>query len=322
MIADINFERMIFECLRRLQCKNENRINRINRIERMMCDERTRIGCYSYYLVVMIGFVLALDFDIVDRVPVIVSSIGATVGFRDDYDDSIGETQAMMRRRRKMLLMFITHVVLGLYTHTIVRFANAGDVTERNHRVCMKMFHFDGLMYEENRECRTMKLEIPARSKFDRVTQKRVCKFDHYCGVCDNAIGMMNLRWFLLFLITNASLCFHGFIFSWNETLEKLPRRWLKEDWPLFLRLLVYYHTRRVVSQFVLLCVGIAVIGFATYHFYLAARNVTTNESYKYAHMKRINKSLPKSERIEVINIYNKGIVANFKEVAFPPKLV
>ena len=61
------------------------------------------------------------------------------------------------------------------------------------------MFPFDDLLYEEGKSCRTLNIDIPARSKWDAVTNRRVCKFDHYCAVVNQSIGLRNLRWFLLF---------------------------------------------------------------------------------------------------------------------------
>lgn len=223
------------------------------------------------------------------------------------------------------LFWFTLHAIVGIISHLLVLKSDPGIVTEKNHKVCYKMFPFDDLLYEEGKSCRTLNIDIPARSKWDAVTNRRVCKFDHYCAVVNQAIGLRNLRWFLLFLIVNGALCAHGGLVCWNRVMTRIPKHWHsvkeKDFFGLFLPALMYHHTRSMFSMFVLFSVGFGVLVFALYHIYLVSMNVTTNETYKYAHMRRVNKRLPKSERVEVVNIWNRGIVLNVKEVLFPMRV-
>ena len=57
-----------------------------------------------------------------------------------------------------------------------------------------------------------MGITCPARSKFCRVTRRRVARFDHFCGWMNNAIGENNLRYFVSFLALHVVLCAYG---SW-----------------------------------------------------------------------------------------------------------
>jgi hypothetical protein len=70
-------------------------------------------------------------------------------------------------------------------------------------------YPFDGLLYEPRR-CPTMRLISPARSKFCRVTNRRVARFDHFCGWMNNSIGENNYRFFLAFLAWHVLLCLYG----------------------------------------------------------------------------------------------------------------
>ena len=276
-------------------------------------EKRNPLSAIAYYLVVLIGYLLALDF------------------FSDLGDDDIIKNNNSINNNQKKkkefvkLFWFTLHAALGILLHLAVLKSDPGIVTEKNHKVCYKMFPFDDLLYEEGKSCRTLNIDIPARSKWDAVTNRRVCKFDHYCAVVNQSIGLRNLRWFLLFLIVNGALCVHGGLVCWNRVMTRIPKHWHsvkeKDFFGLFLPALMYHHTRSMFSMFVLFSVGFGVLVFALYHIYLVSMNVTTNETYKYAHMRRVNKRLPKSERVEVVNIWNRGIVLNVKEVLFPMRV-
>jgi len=276
-------------------------------------EKRNPLSAIAYYLVVLIGYLLALDF---------FSDLG-------DAKNTIKNNNINNNQKKKTefikLFWFTLHAVFGIVSQLLVLKSDPGIVTEKNHKVCYKMFPFDDLLYEEGKSCRTLNIDIPARSKWDAVTNRRVCKFDHYCAVVNQAIGLRNLRWFLLFLIVNGALCVHGGLVCWNRVMTRIPKHWHavkeKDFFGLFLPALMYHHTRSMFSMFVLFSVGFGVLGFALYHIYLVSMNVTTNETYKYAHMRRVNKRLPKSERVDVVNIWNRGIVLNVKEVLFPMRV-
>ena len=277
------------------------------KVEKYLCEERNPVSVVAYYIVVLIGYVLALDF---------------FSGFRNSGDERRSKLGDDAQRE---LYWFTFHAILGIITHIIVLTSDPGIVTEKNHRLCYKMFPFDDLLYEEGNTCRTLNIDIPARSKWDVVTNRRVCKFDHYCAVVNQTIGLRNLRWFLLYLIVNGVLCIHGGFVCWNQVMRKVPSYWHRakegDFYGTFLPALMYHHTRSIFSMFVLFSVGFGVLGFTLYHFYLVLTNVTTNETYKYAHIRQVNKRLPKDERVAAVNIWNRGIVSNLKEVLFPMRV-
>jgi hypothetical protein len=67
-------------------------------------------------------------------------------------------------------------------------FSDPGTVTAANVEEHLAKYPFDGLLYTPKR-CRTMRITCPARSKFSAVTNRRVARFDHFCGWMNNDIG-------------------------------------------------------------------------------------------------------------------------------------
>ena len=67
-------------------------------------------------------------------------------------------------------------------------FSDPGVITAANVAEHLANYPFDGLLYTPKR-CRTMRLVCPARSKFSSLTNRRVARFDHFCGWMNNDIG-------------------------------------------------------------------------------------------------------------------------------------
>ena len=88
-------------------------------------------------------------------------------------------------------------------------FSDPGTVTAASLARHGSTYAFDGLLYAPRR-CVTMRLPAPARSKFCRVTNRRVARFDHFCVWMNNAVGENNYRYFLGFLLTHVVLCAYG----------------------------------------------------------------------------------------------------------------
>ncbi len=89
-------------------------------------------------------------------------------------------------------------------------FADPGTVTAATVTLHTAAYPFDPLLFPPGRRCASMRLIAPARSKFCRVTNRRVARFDHYCIWMNNAIGERNYRYFLLFLFSHVALCAYG----------------------------------------------------------------------------------------------------------------
>ena len=246
---------------------------------RKEAEKRNPLSAIAYYLVVLIGYLLALDF---------FSDLLGDDIIKNNNNININNNNQKKKKEFVKLFWFTLHAMFGILSHLLVLKSDPGIVTEKNHKVCYKMFPFDDLLYEEGKSCRTLNIDIPARSKWDAVTNRRVCKFDHYCAVVNQSIGLRNLRWFLLFLIVNGRVVAarRSRLLEQGDDADTL-KHWHsvkeKDFFGLFLPALMYHHTRSMFSMFVLFSVGFGVLGFALYHIYLVSMSVTTNETYKYA---------------------------------------
>ena len=97
----------------------------------------------------------------------------------------------------------------GLVFFLLTCFSDPGTVHAGNVGRHLESYAYDGLLYAPKR-CPTMRLQAPARSKFCRVTNRRVARFDHFCSWMNNAIGENNYRYFLGFLLWHVVLCAYG----------------------------------------------------------------------------------------------------------------
>jgi palmitoyltransferase len=100
-------------------------------------------------------------------------------------------------------------VTSGLVTFLLTCFSDPGTVHAGNVDRHLESFAYDGMLYAPRR-CPTMRLQAPARSKFCRVTNRRVARFDHYCAWMGNSVGENNYRYFLSFLLWHVVLCAYG----------------------------------------------------------------------------------------------------------------
>ena len=92
-----------------------------------------------------------------------------------------------------------------------VCFSDPGVVDAHTLDAQLATYPHDHVLYKP-KTCPTLGVTCPARSKYCRVTQRRVAKFDHCCGWMGNSIGENNLRYFVTFLAVHVVLTSYG---SW-----------------------------------------------------------------------------------------------------------
>jgi palmitoyltransferase ZDHHC4 len=259
-------------------------------------------------------------------------------------------------------------VVLGtLYSWYLACTVSPGIITEKNwktfdnyeYAVIFREGEF--YVYPDGRP------SIPKlpRSKHDAITDVVVARFDHFCPWLNNPVGERNYRWFIAFLImTNATL-WYGVWASWSiivtvvvkhnllqaEFHNRATGETIKASYRIIFQWLMFHYPQIMMLMLLTTIMGIVVTAFMCYHFYLAAKNVTTNESFKWGqfhnywerHQQRLlakenNGITPDHSMFQILtcfncccgksigespppNPYNLGWKKNLKQVFWPKSL-
>jgi len=178
-------------------------------------------------------------------------------------------------------------------------------------------------MYVEDNSCCTCHVVKPARSKHCAVYDRCIFKFDHFCAWTNNAVGGLNHRYFLLFLLSICVMCVEGVRILIQSLLaishvHQLHLLHYLDDYghpqPITFRVLMQtlfmQFPRLVFLVAALVVITLFISAFAAYHLYLVFTNQTTNERYKKHDLKKSD--------ILVENPYNKGLFSNIREEFFP----
>jgi len=224
--------------------------------------------------------------------------------------------------------------------------SDPGTITVDNHKVYAAAYPLDEVLYHK-KECRTLGVEAPARSKFCRTTKRRVAKFDHFCVWINNTIGAWNLRYFLMFLASQLGLvvyvtcaCVAGvrrdldqhdaWSLEFAQKTKSGDRATLANELKLFVRFITFHYPVAIALGLFCAIVSVLLFAFLSYHCYLVARNVTTNETYKWdavrasvKEAKEASTAVGENEVVEwdkvLRNKYDVGILKNVLEVLRPP---
>ena len=179
-------------------------------------------------------------------------------------------------------------------------------------------------------------------------------RYDHHCPWINNCVGLLNLRWFLLFLFFTAllinyvtylsSMILMGIIESNNLWYYADARGRLQETPYSYIFQYLVYSAVAVVGLWIFtIFIGAVVYCFLGYHLWLISRGTTTNETFKWSdfeseqkQLRRLQQKRSKNSSISaddfedaladmplvkakvIRNIYNRGIIQNFREVFFP----
>mmetsp|Transcript_6302 Transcript_6302/g.14219 ORF Transcript_6302/g.14219 Transcript_6302/m.14219 type:complete len:369 (-) Transcript_6302:626-1732(-) len=164
-------------------------------------------------------------------------------------------------------------------------------------------YGYDNILYI-NTLCPTLKIRKIARSKYDRISQRHVPRFDHFCGWLNQAIGERNYRWFLLFLTIHVFMCCYG---TWamarvmhGEIMDKnllhatffnaITGAEVEADYVIVFHYLFMRHSQ-ICGVLLLMSVMAVMLGiFLVFHLYITSRCMTTNEFFKWRSVKRWHK--------------------------------
>ncbi|KAI8587251.1 DHHC palmitoyltransferase-domain-containing protein [Geranomyces variabilis] len=174
--------------------------------------------------------------------------------------------------------------------------SDPGTLTAANVAKAQEIWPYDEILFRE-KECRTCHFVKPARSKHCALCGICVAKSDHHCAWINNCVGHNNFRFFLAFLATTVTMCFYGAYLAYHVFV--LEMRVQQVD-----MLVVYDHvagtrvplTREQKWMYMIhrellltalgmfcICAGVVVVAFMLYQLSLiAARGITTNESFKW----------------------------------------
>mmetsp|Transcript_155717 Transcript_155717/g.269904 ORF Transcript_155717/g.269904 Transcript_155717/m.269904 type:complete len:364 (-) Transcript_155717:55-1146(-) len=211
--------------------------------------------------------------------------------------------------------------------------SDPGTVTPANVQQLCEIFEWDEQLFSEQ-TCRTCNTAKPARSKHCGLCGVCVVRFDHHCIWINNCVGLGNHKWFLGFLFWHQVLCIYGVFLGMTICYEHI----LEKD--LFRAVFVdpvtkerHQATYMIILQYMLATegmliflsilsgvMGLVLCGFFLWHLNLVRMGTTTNELSKWNYLKWVLKKEGEEgkEKLKSLsNIYNHGMIANFREVFF-----
>ncbi|KAI9253218.1 DHHC palmitoyltransferase-domain-containing protein [Sporodiniella umbellata] len=150
--------------------------------------------------------------------------------------------------------------------------------------------------------CAKCQLPKPERAHHCSVCNDCVLKFDHHCPWIHNCVGHFNYRYFVLFMTYVVVAAAYFVIFGWRPFILCMDFNEL--DWP-------YYFPRALLAFSVILaiCMGVAIFGLCSWHYYLIATAQTTVEFYN----NHYDKAVCKSQGEKFVNMYDFGAKENLK---------
>ena len=158
------------------------------------------------------------------------------------------------------------------------------------------VYPYDNVLFAANSICKTKKIRKLARSKFDRMSNSHVSKFDHFCGWLNAPVGELNYRYFIAFLAMHSFTLLYGafacgtifFSFVVNERLMEMqfynsstgqvspPSPWIIFNY-------ISNQHLSLIGLFLLAGImGFVVLLFLLFHLTLISLNMTTNEFFKW----------------------------------------
>ncbi|XP_062915620.1 palmitoyltransferase ZDHHC4 [Mobula hypostoma] len=213
-----------------------------------------------------------------------------------------------------------------MYFFYLCCISDPGIISPSNHKQLLKVYTYDGILYQHARVCSTCKLVKLARSRHCRLCNCCVHRFDHHCVWVNNCIGALNIRYFLFYLVTLSGMAAAVAIMTLRflvrvALMSNLPQAMYVnaegEDVPvgiLFIvqKLFLIYPRIFFMLGFTLL-IAFLLAGYTAFHLFLAMTNQTSNEWYKYksicrSHMDRRTRN----------NLYHRGFITNLKEIICP----
>jgi palmitoyltransferase len=190
-------------------------------------------------------------------------------------------------------------VLWTTFTFVLASVAPPGYVTQKNFHILEKVYPYDGFIFVK-RECTTCGTPRVARSKHDRMLNRCVEKFDHFCPWINTCVGAQNFRYFLLFVLSTAVFLVYGTFVFWNllSFIVERDKLWsvkfmntgtnevMQADWKIIAQFMLSSHGPLVFLFILCLVMGITLVGFFAYQIYLIKNGITSNEAQKWGEVK------------------------------------
>ncbi|XP_063076631.1 palmitoyltransferase ZDHHC4 [Engraulis encrasicolus] len=215
-----------------------------------------------------------------------------------------------------------------------------GTVTNTKHASQVKVYPYDGELFNPGELCPTCNLVKPARSKHCRVCNRCVQRFDHHCVWVNNCVGAQNTRYFLLYLLSVCAMAGHIAVLTLDLLLNVVARTGLMyahyvdsagQQQPTGFSFVVQHlfltFPRIVFMLGFLIFVFFLLAGYFLFHLLLAVGNHTSNEWYKargrgcrHCHPHSGHHCGRPSSFNPLRGFYSRGIFKNLAEIFMPLK--
>ncbi|XP_009565232.2 palmitoyltransferase ZDHHC4 isoform X2 [Cuculus canorus] len=231
-----------------------------------------------------------------------------------------------------LLLLLLPYLLLAgnVGCFVLCSRANPGIITKSNHASLVKVYAYDGVLFQKGIVCPACNLEKPARSKHCSLCSVCVHRFDHHCVWVNNCIGAFNARYFLLYLLTLTATAAAmttittAFLVQVVLLSNVMEGRYIDDEGReravdvLFLIQHLFMTFPRIVFMLGFVTLLTLILGaYSCFTLCLALTNQTSNEWCK---SRRCGVSpqltaLSPSRKAVYRNIYSKGVWMNLKEI-------
>ncbi|XP_063201215.1 palmitoyltransferase ZDHHC4 isoform X1 [Chroicocephalus ridibundus] len=215
--------------------------------------------------------------------------------------------------------------------------ANPGVITKSNHASLVKIYEYDGVLFQKGIVCPTCNMEKPARSKHCRFCNTCVHRFDHHCVWVNNCIGAFNAKYFFLYLFTltamaaTIAIITAAFLIQVVLLSNMMHGSYVDDQGQehaveiLFLIQHLFLTFPRIVFMLGFVILLTLVLGaYCCFSLYLALTNQTSNEwckSRRYGCSHHLTLQ-PHDRQVVYKNIYSRGVWMNLKEIFKPPSVL
>jgi hypothetical protein len=218
--------------------------------------------------------------------------------------------------------------LMCMLTFYLASVTDPGIITSANVQACTETFDYDEVVFHR-KTCETCKTVKPARSKHCSLCDVCVSRFDHHCIWINNCVGHNNIRYFLLYLVSNTVFLLYGSVILTLTLAAIVVEGKLQEatfidvktrvkhqaTWSMIVQYLMSKYTIISFLDILTLVMGTLVLWFTgSTLYYQVLKNCTTNEMYKYRFAAWDLKRAGKDPSI-VANIYNHGWRKNWREI-------